>query len=398
MNQPPDAPVDAHRTTRARPSRGAPLGHQIRGNYDLVVAVFCGLLLISNVGATKAIAFGSDLPLIGSVITDGGAFLFPLTYVLGDVLAEVYGLRRARRAIVIGFALAALASLTFLVVGITPPAPDWANQAAWQAVLGFFPQIVVASLCGYLAGQFLNAYVLVKIKERTGNRSLWARLIGSTLVGELADTVLFCTIAYAGTLTSPNLVNYIVTGYVYKVTVEIVCLPITYRVIKAVQRREPAYAESADRRTRMCGPHATPSERTDTSCGNSGSWSRSTTTIRPCASTGMRSGSPSRRRTRVPGALGWRSSAPAGPPWSCPTGARSTSSTPSRPAGTGVSEQYRVAVEVDDADAVTDRLVAAGAELVAPPTPTPWNSRNARLRGPAGVQLTVFTELEVEGR
>jgi hypothetical protein len=215
-----------------------------RGNYDLVVAAFCGLLLISNVGATKAIAFALpvDVPVLGNqLITDGGAFLFPLTYVLGDVLAEVYGLRRARRAIVMGFALAALASVTFLVVSATPPAPNWPNQEAWSAVLGFVPRIVLASLCGYLAGQFLNAYVLVRIKARTKGRSLWARLVGSTVIGELADTALFCTIAFAGVLSTRDLVGYTIVGYVYKVLVEVVCLPVTYAAIRAVKRREPGY-------------------------------------------------------------------------------------------------------------------------------------------------------------
>jgi uncharacterized integral membrane protein (TIGR00697 family) len=214
----------------------------VRGNYDLIVAAFVGMLLISNVGATKAIAFGNHIPIIGSVITDGGAFLFPLTYVFGDVLAEVYGLAKARRAIILGFVLEAIASLTFLVVSVTPPAPDWPNQDAWQAVLGFFPRIVIASLCGYLAGQFLNAYVLVKIKERTKEGTLWARLVGSTLVGEFADTALFCVIAFGGVLSTPNLINYTVTGYIYKCLVEIACLPITYRVIRAIKKREPSYA------------------------------------------------------------------------------------------------------------------------------------------------------------
>jgi uncharacterized integral membrane protein (TIGR00697 family) len=213
----------------------------VRGNYDLIVAAFVGMLLISNVGATKAIAFGSDIPIIGSVITDGGAFLFPLTYVFGDVLAEVYGMAKARRAIILGFVLEAIASLTFLVVSITPPAPDWPNQEAWQAVLGFFPRIVIASLCGYLAGQFLNAYVLVKIKEHTLEGTLWARLVGSTVVGEFADTAIFCVIAFGGILSTPNLINYTVTGYVYKCLVEIGCLPITYRVIRAIKKREPSY-------------------------------------------------------------------------------------------------------------------------------------------------------------
>jgi queuosine precursor transporter len=225
-------------TDRAEPVHFA---RDVRGNYDLIVAAFVGMLLISNVGATKAIAFGSGIPLIGSVITDGGAFLFPLTYVFGDVLAEVYGMAKARRAIILGFVLEAIASLVFLIVSITPPAPGWPNQEAWQAVLGFFPRIVIASLAGYLAGQFLNAYVLVKIKERTKEGTLWARLVGSTVVGELADTVIFCVIAFGGILSTANLVNYTVTGYFYKCLVEIACLPITYRVIRAIKKREPSY-------------------------------------------------------------------------------------------------------------------------------------------------------------
>ncbi|NLT31600.1 MAG: queuosine precursor transporter [Propionibacterium sp.] len=203
-----------------------------RGSFDIVVATFCALLLISNIGATKLIG-------VGPLVFDGGAFLFPLTYVLGDVLAEVYGLRRARRAIVLGFALSVTASLTFLAVLASPPAADWPNQEAWEAIFGFVPRIVAASLVAYLVGQLLNAWVLVKIKQRTGERGLWARLIGSTLVGQAADTLLFCTIAWVGMVSGATLLNYIVVGYVYKVAVELVVLPITYRVVRLVRAREP---------------------------------------------------------------------------------------------------------------------------------------------------------------
>lgn len=223
-----------------------------RGNYDLVLATFVGMLLISNIGATKLIAFGPRVELGGipllPIFTDGGAILFPLTYVLGDILAEVYGLRRANRAILTGFVLAAVMSLTFLVVDAAPPAPSWDNQDAWHAVLGFVPRIVVASLLGYLAGQLLNALVLVRIKQRWGEGRLWVRLITSTVVGEFADTLVFCLIAF-GPLGNPlggesipwgDLINYTVVGWLYKVGVEVVCLPITYRVIAWVKRHEPA--------------------------------------------------------------------------------------------------------------------------------------------------------------
>ena len=223
-----------------------------RGNYDLVLALFVGMLLISNIGATKLIAFGPNVTVGGlqllPIVTDGGAILFPLAYILGDVLAEVYGLRRANRAIITGFVLAAVMSLTFLVVDAAPPAADWPNQAAWHAVLGFVPRIVVASLLGYLAGQLLNALVLVRIKERWGTGRLWVRLITSTLVGEFADTLVFCMIAFGPlgnplggeSIPWPALINYTAVGWLYKVGVEIVFLPVTYRVISWVRSHEPA--------------------------------------------------------------------------------------------------------------------------------------------------------------
>ena len=203
--------------------------------YDLVVVAFVGLLLISNIAATKLIA--ADLGFY-TLIFDGGAICFPLTYILGDLLTEIYGLRRARRAIFTGFAMSALASLVFVAVQYAPPGPGYENQAAFEAVLGFVPRIVVASLAGYLAGQLLNATVLAAVKRRFGARNLWVRLLGSTLVGEAADTALFCTIAFYGVVTGAEFLNYLITGYVYKCAVELVLLPITYRVIAWFRRRE----------------------------------------------------------------------------------------------------------------------------------------------------------------
>lgn len=216
-----------------------------RGNYDLVVALFVALLLISNVAATKLIAFGPEwspfgLPVL-PIITDGGALLFPLTYVLGDVLAEVFGMRGARRAILLGFGVSLLASLTFLAVGAAPAAPGYENQEAFVAVLGFVPRIVVASLAGYLVGQFLNAWVLVKLKQWREGKGMWKRLLGSTVVGEAADTTIFCLIAFGGQIDGGTMLNYIVVGYLFKVGVEAVLLPVTYRVISLVRNREPEF-------------------------------------------------------------------------------------------------------------------------------------------------------------
>lgn len=206
-----------------------------RSLYPYILALFCSVLLISNIGATKLIAFGP-------IVTDGGAFLFPLTYVMGDVLSEVYGWKAARRAVFMGFAVAILAAGTFFLVQISPSAEGYENQPAFEAVLGFVPRIVLASLCGYLVGQLLNAYVLVRIKRITNERYLWVRLIGSTIVGEFADTLVFCTVAFYGIITGAEFLNYVAFGYIYKTMLEVVLLPVTYPTIRWIKRREPSYA------------------------------------------------------------------------------------------------------------------------------------------------------------
>jgi uncharacterized integral membrane protein (TIGR00697 family) len=204
------------------------------GYYPLITAVFVSLLVISNIGAVKLIA-------VGPLILDGGAFLFPLVYITGDILSEVYGFKAARKAIFIGFAMSVLAAITFWLVQLSPPGGGWDNQEAYEAILGFVPRIVLASVCGFVVGQLLNSYVLVKIKARTNEGSLWVRLIGSTLVGELADTVVFCTIAFYGIVTGGDFLNYVIVGYLYKTLLEVIMLPMTYRVIARVKANEPTY-------------------------------------------------------------------------------------------------------------------------------------------------------------
>jgi uncharacterized integral membrane protein (TIGR00697 family) len=350
------------------------------GVYATVVALFCGLLLISNVAATKPITVVDDVPVLGGIYTDGGALLFPLTYVLGDVLAEVYGLRHARRAIWLGFGLAALAALTFLAVGAAPPAPGYQNQAAFTAVLGFVPRIVLASLCGYLAGQFLNAYVLVKIKQRTRERSMWARLVGSTVVGELADTVLFCVIAFAGVFeTWGQLVSFTITGYVYKVLVEVAFLPATYAVIRAVKRREPGYAVStavapAVSQLRLVVQAPDYDQAVRFYRDELGLAVAETYESDGGARVTILDGGRATLELSNPAQMDFIDTVEVGRP--------------------GVAGKYRVAFEVDDAPAVTRRLARAGATVLAEPTETPWRSLNARLDAPAGMQITVFQELD----
>lgn len=207
-----------------------------RSLYPFVLAGFTSLLLISNVAAVKLIAL--TLPGDRVVTVDGGALLFPLVYILGDVLAEVYGWAAAKRAVWSGFIVSALASLTFWLVQISPASPSWQNQEAFTAVLGFVPRIVIASLCGFLIGQLLNSYVLVWVKEKFVDRRLWVRLIGSTVVGEFADTLVFCTIAFYGVITGEEFFGYVAFGYVWKTLLEVILLPITYRVIAIVKQRE----------------------------------------------------------------------------------------------------------------------------------------------------------------
>lgn len=220
------------------PAGPAPAGfaRRPRTYFDLIVAAYCVVLVLSNVAATKGVAFGP-------VLTDGGFFLFPLAYVLGDVVTEVYGFRAARRAIVTSFVAGLFSSVVFWLVIALPPAEFYQGQEAFETVLGPVPLIVAGSLLGYLAGQLLNAYVLVRIRARTQERHLWARLIGSTLVGELVDTVIFCAVAapIIGISTASDFLNYVVVGYVYKVLVEVVVLPVTYAAIAWLKRREPTY-------------------------------------------------------------------------------------------------------------------------------------------------------------
>ena len=204
--------------------------------YPVLVAVFTALVIISNVTATKGVA-------IGPIITDGGFIVFPLTYVIGDVLAEVYGFRAARRAIVLGFVMNGLAACAFWVTVYLPAADFYPNQEHFANVVGAYTQLIVAGLAGFIVGQTINAWAVVKIKEHTKEKHLWARLVGSTFAGQLGDTLVFCSIAAGaiGIHTFSDFATYTALGWFYKTGVEVVMLPITYRVIAYVKHHEPTY-------------------------------------------------------------------------------------------------------------------------------------------------------------
>ncbi len=204
--------------------------------YPILVAVFTACVIISNVTATKGVAFGP-------IITDGGFIVFPLTYIIGDVLAEVYGFRAARRAIILGFLMNGLAALAFWVTVYLPAADFYPNQEHFANVVGAYTQLIVAGLAGFIVGQTINAWTVVKIKEHTKEKHLWARLVGSTFAGQLGDTLVFCSIAAnaIGISTFGDFATYAALGWFYKTAVEVVMLPITYRVIAYVKRHEPTY-------------------------------------------------------------------------------------------------------------------------------------------------------------
>jgi queuosine precursor transporter len=198
---------------------------------NVISVFFVSVLLISNVASTKIV----DLRWF---TFDGGTLLFPLSYIFGDILTEVYGYKKSRSVIWLGFFMALLMSAVFIIVGKLPAAPGWSNQGAYDAILGLTPRIVVASLIAYSAGEFSNSYVLAKMKIWTKGKMLWTRTIGSTLVGELIDSAIFIVIAFAGILPNSLLVTLIISNYIFKTLIEVLFTPITYKVVKFLKTRE----------------------------------------------------------------------------------------------------------------------------------------------------------------
>lgn len=192
---------------------------------------FVSVLLISNVASTKIV----DLKWF---TFDGGTLLFPLSYIFGDILTEVYGYRKSRHVIWLGFFMALLMALIFIIVGILPSAPDWGNQSAYDLILGLTPRIVIASLVAYSFGEFSNSFILAKMKIWTKGKMLWTRTIGSTLVGELIDSAIFIIIAFWGVLPNSLLLTLIISNYIFKTAIEILFTPATYKIVKFLKKEE----------------------------------------------------------------------------------------------------------------------------------------------------------------
>jgi uncharacterized integral membrane protein (TIGR00697 family) len=207
--------------------------------FDFVMAAFVAVLLLSNVlGAGKRAVV--DLPFIGPWPFGAGILFFPIAYVLGDVLTEVYGYARARRVIWAGFAATGFMAFMAWVVVALPPAPSWTNQAAYETIFGQVPRIVFASMAAFWAGEFVNSFVLARMKLWTGGRYLWSRTIGSTVVGQGVDSLLFYPLAFWGAegWTSELVVQVLFTQWALKVGWEVLLTPVTYAVVGGLKRAE----------------------------------------------------------------------------------------------------------------------------------------------------------------
>ena len=200
--------------------------------YFLYIAIlFVAILMISNTVATKLFQ-------LGPFFFTGAIMIFPISYIFSDILTEVYGYRASRKIIWAGFASIIVMSIVYYLVQLLPPAPFWPNQQAYEVILGLVPRIVLGSIVGYFAGEFSNSYVLSKLKIWTKGKHLWARTISSTIIGEGVDTILFGTIAFAGTIPWNNLILVIISGYIAKVLIEILFTPITYIIVKKLKHLE----------------------------------------------------------------------------------------------------------------------------------------------------------------
>ena len=199
--------------------------------FDIIMALFVAVILISNIASTKIVS-------LWKFDFDGGTLLFPLSYIFGDILVEVYGYKKSKRVIWIGFFSAFLMSAILMIVNALPPAAGWEFQQDFQNILGLTPRIVLASLIAFLAGGFSNSYLMAKLKIKTKGKLLWLRTISSTIIGEGIDTVLFVFIAFYGILPNFLLISIFISNYVFKTLLEVILTPVTYKVIHFLKKKE----------------------------------------------------------------------------------------------------------------------------------------------------------------
>jgi uncharacterized integral membrane protein (TIGR00697 family) len=206
--------------------------------YDFVMAAYVCVLLCSNlIGPSKETSI--EVPIFGTVTFLAGVLFFPISYIFGDILTEVYGYGRDRRVVWAGFAALAFASLmAAVVVHLPPSATSRANQASVDAIFGNTPRIVAASITAFLCGTFVNSYVLAKMKIWTRGRWLWTRIVGSTVCGELVDSVIFYFVAFYGRMPQSELIALMFTQYALKSAWEVIAAPVTYRVVSFLKKAE----------------------------------------------------------------------------------------------------------------------------------------------------------------
>ncbi len=206
-----------------------------KANYSIwfvfIVAIFITCLITANIAGVKLVeVFRFVLP--------AGTIIFPISYIFGDVLTEVYGYRQARRVIWLGFFCNFIFVVTIWIGQMLPPASFWDGQKAYERILGYAPRLLVASFLAYLVGEFANSFVLAKMKILTKGRWLWSRTIGSTLIGEGLDSLVFMTLAFVGTIPAGALLSAILTQWLVKSAYEAVVTPLTYVVVNFLKRKE----------------------------------------------------------------------------------------------------------------------------------------------------------------
>ncbi len=199
--------------------------------YELLAGLFVTTLIVSNIASVKMVA-------VGPLVFDAGTILFPLAYIVGDIVTEVYGYRKMRSLLYVGIAMLLVTMTTFWLVAMLPAQGDWHNQAAYDQILGVVWRIVFASITAIFVGEFLNSYVLASLKIKTKGKMLWHRLVGSSALGSLVDTTLFSVLAFAGTMSGSAMVQLIATVFLIKMATEIIASPLTMRIIHHIKQHE----------------------------------------------------------------------------------------------------------------------------------------------------------------